>query len=331
MKAERPVSFTMKQTVHFLKKHDNFCILTHSSPDGDTLGSAAALAYGLRSIGKHCFVRCGDEIPAKFFYFMREDLLTPMPYETVVAVDVADERLLGSLMVGFAGKVDLCIDHHVSNTGYAEKLYLDAGAAATCECIFELLGAAHIALNDTIAAALYTGISTDTGCFKYSNVTARTHRIAAELYGYDIHAADICKAMFDTKSKGRLELERMVLDSARFYFDEECMVLTVTTDMLEKTGCCENDLEGVAVLSRCVEGVIAGVSLKQKDENTFRVSLRTYDPLDASAICRRLGGGGHRAAAGCTLTGSVGDVTAQVLEAIGEALEESHAGTSAHQ
>ncbi len=317
---------TLRQTAAFLKKHDNYIILTHASPDGDTLGSAYALYYGLNEIGKSACVLCPDVIPEKYGYFARKTDHVARENATVIAVDVADKRLLGSLREEFGDIVDLNIDHHVSNVRYAKNLYLDSDASATAECIYELLSYMRVNINDITAKALYTGIVTDTGCFKYSSVTAKTHIIAAQLYEYNIDAPEINRIMFDTKSRKLLELERMVLDTAEFHFGGKCILLSVTAEMQEKTGCSGTDLEGIAVISRSVEGVVAGITLKQIDESEYKVSLRTYPPLDASVICKKLGGGGHKGAAGASVTGSLDEVKKTVLAAVGEAMEEAYAG-----
>lgn len=311
----------------FLKERDNYVVLCHASPDGDTLGSAYALKMGLSKLGKKAQVICCDEIPSKYRYFI-DDSDSEFAPETVVAVDVADIKLLGSIYDQFEGRIDLNIDHHISNTKYAKRLYLDASASATAECIYEILDELGIEFDRRIANALYTGMSTDTGCFKYSNVTVRTHEIAAKLYAIGVDAAEINRKMFDTKSRSRLELEMMVLESAEFHFDDRCIILAVTTEMQEKTGCSGSELEGVAAISRSVEGVLAGVSIKQIGESKFKISLRTYPPLDASEICKSLGGGGHKAAAGCTLEGDLESVKKQILESVKTALEENNAGIS---
>lgn len=308
---------TLKQTARFLKKHDNFIILTHATPDGDTLGSAYALYYGLKETGKSACVLCPDVIPEKYRYFAGKTDHVSRENATVVAVDVADKRLLGSLKEEFGDIVDLNIDHHISNVRYAKNLYLDSDASATAECIFELLTVMGVNINDITAKALFTGIVTDTGCFKYSSVTAKTHLIAAQLYEYNIGAPEINRVMFDTKSRKLLELERMVLDASEFCFDGKCIILPVTAEMQEKTGCSGTDLEGIAVISRSIEGVIAGITLKQIDNNEFKVSLRTYPPLDASEICKKLGGGGHKAAAGASVTGTLEEVKQKVIRAVG--------------
>ena len=319
---------SLRQTAQFLKKHDRYIILTHASPDGDTLGAAYALYYGLKETGKIASVICPDLIPKKYGYFARITDHVEREGAVVVAVDIADTRLLGSLAEEFEDSIDLTIDHHVSNTMYAKNLYLDEKAAATCESIFELLSVMKVNINDITAKALYTGLVTDTGCFKYSSVTAKTHLIAAQLYDYDIDAAEINRIMFDTKSKGLLELESRVLDTAEFHFDDRCMLLTVTAEMQHDTGCCGPDLEGIAVISRSVEGVLAGVTVKQTGSNEYKISVRTFAPLNASLICKKLGGGGHFGAAGATLSGELNEVKSRILDAVREAMEATDEGAT---
>ncbi len=324
-------NFSLKDTAKFLRKNDNYVILTHASPDGDTLGAGYALYYGLKQLGKRAEVICPEVIPSKYAYFLCDTDHIERKDAVVIAVDVADKRLLGALEDDFGDTVDLNIDHHISNVRYAKALYLDADASATCEMIYELLCALKVKLNDTIAKALYTGIATDTGCFKYSCVTAKTHKIAAKLYDYNIEADKINKIMFDTKSKKILTLERMVLDTAEYHFDDKCMVITITAAMQEKTGCSGTELEGLTVISRSVEGVIAGVTIKQTGSDTYKVSLRTYEPLSASEICKRLGGGGHKNAAGATVCGDLSEVKVKILDAIKQHMEEKHAWTATAQ
>ncbi len=312
---------SLRQCARYLKKHDNYIILTHASPDGDTLGSAYALYYGLNEVGKRACVICPDVIPEKYDYFARSTDHVSRENATVIAVDVADKRLLGSLKEEFGDIVDLNIDHHVSNTKFAKNLYLDADASATAEIVFELLTLMRVNINDITAKALYTGIATDTGSFKYATVTAKTHIIAAMLYEYNIKASEINRLMFDTKSKKLLELERQVLKTAEFHFNDRCMLLCVTAEMQGNTGCSGTDLDGIAVISRSVEGVKVGLTLKQIGDAEFKLSVRSYEPYDASEICKKLGGGGHKGAAGATVSGTLEEAKIKVLSAVGECLE----------
>ncbi len=322
---------SLKETAAFLMEKDNFVILTHANPDGDTLGSGFGLAMLLNRMGKRTLVICSDEIPAKYGYFTS---LAPQDGEinadaTVVAVDVADVKLLGGLEAQYASKVQLCIDHHVSNIGYAAATYLDSAAAANCECIYDLARELDIAIDKPIALALYTGISTDTGCFRFSNTTAKTLRIGADLMECNIDTAEINRIMFETKSRIRVELERMALEDMELYFDDRCAIITVTREMYEKTGCKDEDLEGITAISRSIEGVLVGVTMRERENGGYKISVRTYPPVDASEICKRVGGGGHIRAAGCQLGADyTADMAkAEMLKHIKAVMEESREGT----
>ena len=318
------LSLSLDETCLFLKEHDDYLILTHRSPDGDTLGSAFSLCKGLVSMGKNAWVICPDEIPAKFGYFAKQWGSEPQN-PTVISVDVADLQLLGNLVDTYAGKIELAIDHHISNKRFAKRIYLDTKAAAACECIYEILLNLNVKIDKTIADGLFTGIATDTGCFKYSNTTPKTHIIAAKLMEYGIDAAGINKLMFDTKSRPRMEIERMALDSAEFFFNDKCCIMSATLSMRNKSGCSEDDLEGLSILSRSVEGVAIGVTMRETEPDVFKISLRTYDPYDASAICGMLGGGGHIAAAGCQVKGTLQQAKQKILDAVKQHMEQTDA------
>lgn len=303
----------VKTAATLLKGQDNILILTHMSPDGDTLGSGYALLRGLHQLGKKAQVLCGDTIPKKYAYLKedtREDAFEP---QFVVSVDVADEKLLGDdLRERFGGKVDLCLDHHLSNTRYAENVYMEV-CAATCEVIYAVLKEMGVHFDKGIADCLYTGLSTDTGCFRYSNVTARTHRIAAELLELGAEADEINRVMFETKTKEYVKLQAEVLSSIEMYLDGKCAFVLLTQKMLKDSGCSETDCDGVSSIPRKIEGVLAGVTVREKADGSYKVSLRTYAPVDASKICKKMGGGGHERAAGCALDGTKYEAEKQKL------------------
>ncbi len=302
----------------FLERSDKFVILTHASPDGDTLGSAYALADALCALNKRVFVVCPDKIPEKFGYLIKEyEAFEP---ETVVAVDIADEKLLGSLYDRYSGRAALCIDHHSSNTKYAEMLYLEADAAAACECIYNVINELGTKITPYMASCLYTGIATDTGCFKFSNTTPRSHRYAAELIEKGADYGEINRVMFEVKSRGRIAMERKVLENIEFYYGGRCAVITVTRDMIKETGCPLGDLDGVTAMSRQIEGVQIGVTIKEKPDGKYKVSLRTFEPYNAADICAIFGGGGHIRAAGCEFSCDIESAKRQLLSAIGEVL-----------
>lgn len=301
-------------TAEFLKLHDNFAILTHASPDGDTLGSGYALCEALSLLGKKAEVILPDEVHRKFDYLKYET--EPNSHQTIVAVDIADEKLLGRLYEQYSGKIELCIDHHGSNLKYAKNLYLESDSASTCECVYKVILAMGVKVTPHIADCLYTGIATDTGCFKFSNTTAGTHRIAAELIELGADYGEINRVMFEVKSRERVEMERLVLENIEFWFEGRCAVITVTQNMLKQTGCEGGDLDGITALSRQIEGVKIGITLREKSDGKIKVSLRTFEPYDASEICKLFGGGGHTRAAGCEFSCSFEEVKNKIKQTL---------------
>jgi bifunctional oligoribonuclease and PAP phosphatase NrnA len=294
----------LKETADFLMQNDKFLLLCHVSPDGDTVGSAVALARALMAKGKLVNIKCGDPF-GKDFDFMFEGLEFPeFKPEHIVAVDVADPKLLGDEYNKiYGGKVELCIDHHESNLMYAEKTYLEPDSASVAEIIYLLLEEMNAEITPIIASCLFTGVSTDTGCFRFSNTTVRTFQIAARLTEMGADTYNIIQVFFETKTKTYAALERLALESMRFYFSDRCALICVTQDMYEKTGSNETETTKLANLPRMVEGVLVGVVMRELSDGKFKASLRTHGDVDASAICKRLGGGGHRGAAACTIDG----------------------------
>lgn len=289
-------------TAAMLSRADDVLILTHQYPDGDTIGSAFALCRALRHLGKRARVECTDEIPEKYDYLITEPAEAFEP-QFIVAVDVADDKLLGGLQAMYSGRIDLCIDHHGSNTAYADYLLLKADYAAAAMVMCEVLRAMAIPFDSAIAECIYTGISTDTGCFKYSNAGAYAHRMAADMMDFDIRYDMINRVMFDVKSRARVELERRALSGMRFDCGGRIAIMPITCAMIEQSGAMENDMEGLAPLPRQIEGVWVGITMREKAGGEFKISVRTGNHADASAICKELGGGGHIRAAGCSLSG----------------------------
>lgn len=293
------------ETAKILKENNKILLLCHAHPDGDTLGSATALAAALRSMGKTVSVRCGDPIP-KDFGFMFEGLENEdFEPELIAAIDIADTKLLGREFEGiYANKINLCIDHHGSNIMYAEKVWLEADSASTAEMIYTLIEALGAEITPHIASCLFTGVTTDTGCFRFSNTTVRTFEIASKLAALGADTYNIIQVFFETKTKTFAALERLALDSLRMYFSDRCAVICVTQDMYKRSGSDESEVDRLSNLPRQIEGVLVGVTMRELKDGSFKASVRTHGDIDASAICKRLGGGGHMGAAGCTLYGT---------------------------
>lgn len=295
----------LRETAEILQNSDKILFLCHSHPDGDTLGSATALARALTAKGKKVKVDCADPIP-KDFSFMFEGLANEdFEPELIAAIDVADIKLLGKEYEGkYDGKIDLCIDHHGSNMLYADKVCLEADSASAAEMIYLLLKMMDAEITPAIASCLFTGVSTDTGCFRFSNTTVRTFEIVAELAKHGADTYNIIQVFFETKTKTYAALERLALDSMRLYFSDRCALICITQDMYAKSGSDESEVDRISNLPRQIEGVLVGVTMRELKDGNFKASVRTHGDIDASAICKRLGGGGHMGAAGCTLYGT---------------------------
>lgn len=310
---------SLRDAADFLLSRDNFEILTHDYPDGDTLGSGYALCLALQKLGKRARV-VTTRLPKDFEFLTEGVLEQDFTAETVVSVDVADEKLLGSNKSAYEGRIDLCIDHHHSNRVTAPVRYVDGGAAANCEILFELFKLMGVAVDNRIATCLYTGVATDTGCFKYGNTTSRTLRIAADLLDCGVDAPPINKAMFDTKTKQKIALERELYSAIDYSCGDRCAIIAVTQEMMRRLGVGDDDLEGLASLPRQIEGVLIGMTMREKEDGTFKVSVRTDRSVDASALCAKFGGGGHHEAAGCSVRGSLEEARARLRQAALEAL-----------
>lgn len=311
---------TIEQAANTLLMHDKILILTHHFPDGDTLGSGFALCRALLSLGKKARVCVVGGVPKKFRYLCDAMEQHDFDEDFICSVDIADESLLGTEKEKYEGKIELCIDHHGSNTRYAAESLVDSTAAATAEIIIKIIRRMGAPVTQAIADCIFTGITTDTGCFRYTNTTAQSYRIAAEMVECGAHSAEINRVMFDTKSRARLEIERLVLDSMEFFAQDRCALICITRKMIEESGAENDDLEGLASLPRQVEGVCIGITLRERRDGAYKVSLRTTDGYNASELCSLFGGGGHAAAGGCTIEGPLDNAKQKIAAAACAAL-----------
>lgn len=285
-----------------LKKADKILILTHRNPDGDTLGSGFALLRALRQLGKRARLINADKISEKYAHLYEGLSEDNFEEEFIVSVDVAEKKLLGEeYALKYADRVDLSIDHHGTTKLFAKKTYSEPDSASACEILYEVIKALGAKIDKSIADCIYTGCSTDTGCFKYSNVTARTHRIAAELIECGADHSGINEKMFDTKSMNSISLERMCYESLETFADGRVAVITVTKEMLRKSGTDKSHLDAIKPITRQIEGVQIGITVKEEENGATGISVRTDENYDASLICAHFGGGGHIRAGGCEI------------------------------
>lgn len=311
----------LHQAAELLKQQDNILILCHNYPDGDTLGSACALYRGLLCLGKKAKITCNMPLPSKFEFLFEGLPQEDFAHDFIVAVDIASLNLLGSSLQQYAKKIDLCIDHHKSNTGYAKELLLDFSAAATTEIVTQLLGKMGVEITPIIADCLYTGICTDTGCFNHSNVTAETHKCAAYLIERGAKAAYINEVMFGTKSKARIAVERILMQNMEYHFDGRCALTHISEQEIEVSGAKQSDLDGLSAIPLQIEGVKVSVYIRQTGKAKHKLSIRTRSGYDASKICSILGGGGHEAAAGCEIEAPLQETIDQILRVVEEQIK----------
>ncbi len=290
---------TEKECAKYLGDRDGFLLLTHKNPDGDTVMSAAALCRAMRRKNKKAYLFRNPQITEKMLPFV-EKLFAPQGFspKCVVAVDTATENLFP---VGFEGKVELCIDHHPTNSGYASQLLLDAEASSCGEIVRRLITEWTGRLTKNEATLLYIALTTDTGAFQYANVNEQSFRAAAELLhaGADAHA--VMLHFFRKTSIPRLRLEGMIYSGMKVLRGGKLVIATVTQEMLHLAGATENDLDDLAGLSGRAENAKMNVTIRELEDGSSKISVRSAPGISSSAVCAAFGGGGHDMAAGCTI------------------------------
>lgn len=305
----------------FLRNCKDAVIITHRNPDGDCTGAGFAVKDILEQLGIRSRVVCHDVFPKRYDFITEERTDEEFEPQTIIAVDIADPKLMGKYQEIYGDKVQLCIDHHVSNRNYAEKTLLRANASAACEVIYDLAKFMGIRLTRHCIECLYTGIATDSGCFKYACTTPHTHEVTAEIMREysDIDFARINRYMFDVKSIGRIRLESKLNDLIETYLDGKLCIIAVTREMMSEFGINEEELEGFAPLTIQYEDAEVGIFIRQRAED-YKCSFRSADKVNVSKICETLGGGGHEKASGCNLSGDLGGIKKQLIEAVKNAL-----------
>ena len=306
-----------------LRSSDNILILCHKNPDGDTIGSGSALYYALKELDKNAAVLCSDEIPSRYAFTNARQFRGEFEPETIVAVDVASVQLFGENndLPRYSRHVDLCIDHHAGNSGFADFTLVDSTAAAAADLLYQVIVAMGVPVTPHIADCLYTGVATDTGCFRFASTSARTHKAAARVIEAGADVAMLNARLFESRSHGRMEAERMAMESLEYYFHDRCALIFLTWDEISGCGVAGAELEDLTSLPRSIEGVEVGLTLRQQKDGSFKISVRTSGEIDACAIARRLGGGGHSRAAGCEISGNLDNAKHAILEEVRKELE----------
>ena len=306
-----------QEAAAFLTAHDNYLILTHVRPDGDTTGCAAGLCLALRQIGKTAWILKNPEWTDLFTEYVDGLTIEEWPAaETVVSVDIASRSLFPEPAKPYLERIDLAIDHHPSQEFFGKATCLDSKRASCGQLIYDIVKQ-FAAITPEIGRALYVALSTDCGCFQYSNTDADAHRVAAELLESGFDPYPVNRRHFRTKSFKRLRLEGLITEGLELRDGGSTAIVYLTRELIDQVGADERDMDDISAFVGQIEGVSNGVTLKETLDGQVKVSLRT-DPgeLNASKVCALLGGGGHAAAAGAMVRGSMDEVRQAVLDAI---------------
>jgi len=319
----RAARSTFEEIGRAFSEHQRFAILSHVRPDGDALGSQLALALSLKQLGKDVRVWNEDGMLEKYSFLARAQLLTKPPsgpedVDVAIALDTAIQNRLGTAFQAIrTAKIWINIDHHPSNPGYGDLVYVDPTAPATGQILFELIKSERLPFDRAIAENLYVAISTDTGSFQYPNTTARTFEIAAELVRAGVDVGRINQQVFENYPRRRVELLRELLRTMRFEGGGRVASFSLSLKTAAQLGVLPEDNEGLIDHLRAIRGVIVAVFFEELTDGKVRVSMRSKsEKTDVCAICQKFGGGGHTLAAGARVRGSLAEVEQRILEAI---------------
>ena len=299
-----------------LRRMENVLILTHVRPDGDTVGCAAALCLALRKLGKTAYLLPNPGVTENTAPFVTP-YEAPVDFqpEYVVSVDIAALQLLPENAKMYAGQIELAIDHHPSFEAFGQQNIVRPEAAACGELVYDIIR--HLtAMDAEIALPLYVAVSTDTGGFQFANTTAYTHIVAAALMETGIDYQSVNKRFFRTKTRKRLALEADMLTHIEYFDRDRVAFLSVPLSLMARLQATESDPEELSSLGAQIQGVDCAVTFRELGEGEWKLSVRTGDRVNATEVCRMMGGGGHARAAGCTVRAGLPEVKRQCLAAI---------------
>jgi len=293
-----------RAVLQLIHEKSRFLIIGHIRPDGDCLGSCLGLAQILTQLGKISQVYTAGPLPAMYSYLNGfDDVVTDLPsadqFEAILCVDTADA---GRVFPGYEPSgLMAVVDHHISNTHFGKLNWVDSGAAAASEMIYQIGEWLDAEITPAIATALYTGIATDTGGFRFSNTTARTFQIAADLVSRGANAADIAERVWGSRSPAAVKIAALVMSTINYEFDGRFAWNEVTQKMMSEAGGDESELEGVSGEMRAIEGVEIAVLFSETADGECRIGFRSKSQVNVSTLARLLGGGGHKSASGATI------------------------------
>lgn len=314
----------IRQIAEAIRSRQRFVLSSHSRPDGDSIGSQLAMAYALRALGKDVTLVNADAAPGPLMAFAGVPSITIADrvdgdFDAAIIMECGDLARTG--VKGLDRFFVINIDHHPGNTGYGQIRWFDAGAAACGEMVFDLVKALGVPLTIEIATHVYMAILTDTGSFHYSNITPRTFDICRETMEAGVDPVLVARNVYDSNNMGRLKLFGAVLSAMQIDATGRIAIVYLDHEMARAAGGSYEDTEGLINLPLTVKEILAVVFFKQNEGEEYRVSLRSKGDIDIGAVAKEFGGGGHKNAAGCTITGGIDGLQKLLVEKIGNAIE----------
>jgi phosphoesterase RecJ-like protein len=313
----------LQQIVEAIRSRRRFVVSSHSRPDGDSIGSSLAMAFALKALGKHAAVVHKDPPPSPLMAF-------PGAHEIIVADTVGEDFDAAIIMeCGNLARTDvkgldrfflINIDHHPGNSGFGHINWFDASAAACGEMVFDLVQALDVPLTPEIATHVYLAILTDTGSFHYSSISPRTFEICRQTLEAGVDPVLVARNVYDSNNMGRLKLFGAVLSAMQIDDSGRIAIVYLDHEMARAAGGTYEDTEGLINLPLTVKEIQAVAFFKQVEGDTYRVSMRSKGEIDIGAVAKEYQGGGHKNAAGCTVTGAIDALQKMFVEHIERAI-----------
>lgn len=308
---------TRNETAAFLQQHDHYAIVSHKRPDGDTLGSTAALCRCLRAMGKTAHVLTNSEATARYAW-LHEGLTKDAPQEgdTIVSVDVASPAMLPKDRKDLEGKIALRIDHHDASTSFTEWELVEPEMAACGEIIYELTRLLGVEMDPDMADAVYVATATDTGCFRFSNTTDHTFRTAAECMKAGARVFRLNQQLFETNSLAKMRIQSWIVENMKLLSDGKLALVAIPKEVELSLGVTEDDMDNISNFPRTIEGVCMAATLRETGNGGTKISVRAVPGYDATQITVPFGGGGHKGAAGASLDMPIAEAERKVEAAL---------------
>ncbi len=313
----------VKEVFNLINSSQNICIAGHKAPDGDCIGSVMALYEFLKPFNKKLTVYIDGIIPFNYKPFVKEDVIAKEydnnEFDLLFVLDCSDAERLGKFKdVLKNAKKSVCIDHHKTNESYADINIIDSSMSSTGELLYDILKISGRQLTKQIAEYIYIAILTDTGKFSYSNTTGQTHEKTAELIELGVDVAEIDNIVYNSKPSNVVKAFIECIGGIELYYDNKFGITSITKDILERNNVNMGDIDGVVEFIREIKEVEVSCVLKEYEEKNTKVSLRSKNDIDVSAVSVKFRGGGHARAAGFEIDDTVENTKKLLIETFKE-------------